>query len=77
MKVAVTEQMENILNERNQREDAKGYTPDLQVIRCRTVAKVKVSNYRLRQSLRPHFRQRHPNLYGSVGSAFTAVAFAA
>ena len=47
------------------------------VIRFCTVAKVKVTYYRLRESLQQHFHQSYPNSYGSVGSAFTAVALAA
>ena len=69
--------MENIQNERKQREDIKGYTPDPQVTRFRAVAKVKVTYYRLRESLQQHSQQTHPNLYGSVGSVFTAVVLAA
>ena len=75
--------MENIHNERKQREDIEGYTPDPQVTRFRAVAKVKVTYYlkvtyyRLRESLQQHSQQTHPNLYGSVGSVFTAVVLAA
>ena len=76
MRGVVCVEMESIHNERKQREDIKSYTPDLQVIRFRAVAKVKVTYYRLKESLQ-HLHQSHPNPYGSVGSAFTAVAFAA
>ena len=69
--------MENIHNERKQREDIEGYTPDPQVTRFRAVAKVKVTYYRLRESLQQHSQQTHPNLYGSVGSVITAVVLAA
>lgn len=43
MRGVVCEEMENIHNERKQREDIKGYTPDPQVTRFRAVAKVKVT----------------------------------
>ena len=77
MRGVVCVEMENIHNERKQREDIEGYTPDPQVTRFRAVAKVKVTYYRLRESLQQHSQQTHPNLYGSVGSVFTAVVLAA